>query len=91
MAELFETYDDLEDADIKPATRGDLANTRCRPNQNWNDELQFRRLDGTFQRNLIAGMCDGHGHRRVTLGHRDQTLEFLMPALIRRGRWHLAA
>ena len=70
--------DDLKAGDIEARKYGDIANAAGGADEDRLDQAQPLRLDGAFQRNLVAGM----GHRNpdplFPLRGGDQALVFVM-------------
>ena len=56
----------------RPARRRDIADALDRADQDRLDQAQPRGLDGALQRDIVAGMRDGHLDRRLRLRRLDQ-------------------
>ena len=67
--------DNANRTDIKAVFFGDGAYSCFRANQRRCDKSGFGRHQGAFEGLLLAGMNDGHGNRRQTLGASDECLQ----------------
>ena len=73
-------------ADIEPARAATSRMRSYRTDQDRLDQAQPRRFDRAFQRDLVAGMRDGHLDRGLALRRLDQALVFVVRVLRRLAR-----
>jgi hypothetical protein len=71
--------DELEFRDVEARSLRGSDDLFLRPNENWNDQTGFGRLDRAPQRNLVTRVRNGGLKRLVLLSDCNEPFVFLVP------------